>query len=292
VVEVPDHIRYFEPLGSTDRVGIWSNVRRSIFPTEPLKEGFLSFGTQIEVNDEFGNIGKFEIKDEILLTTFLQGVEKFALRRQDASNLAISMFRRAWESTCRTQGLLEYAYSNAIGFHASEKHVKIGQKIPWGKQGERRSAMLRNIARGHAWQFGISAIPAFWPYPHFKLKSRALFSPAAGAAMTEPYDDAKKQHRLRRTVCKGWRNRQWHGRLMAFIELLSADSSYIQLPLSPSTNIKLEAAPILFTSPVSTFLPDTLDDEHEESDETTLGRPTQRSSHSGIFRTFTKGFAF
>jgi hypothetical protein len=94
-----------------------------------------------------------------------------------------------------------------------------------------------------------------------------------GEEAGDPIDDVKKQHRLRRTVCKGWRNKQWHGRIMAFIELLSGESSYINLPLGPSEMVKLEAAPILFTSPVSTYLPNKMQDEEEEQDSSTLGRP-------------------
>ena len=40
--------------------------------------------------------------------------------------------------------------------------------------------MLRNVAKGHVWQFGVTAMPGFWPFPHFKLKSRVLFAPPKG----------------------------------------------------------------------------------------------------------------
>jgi hypothetical protein len=118
-----------------------------------------------------------------------------------------------------------------------------------------------------------SEYPAFWPFPHFKLKSRVLFAPSDGDEAGEPFDDVKKQHRLRRTICKGWRNKQWHGRIMAFIELLSGESSFINLPVSRSLSIVLEASPLLFSSPVSTNLANELDDTDEESDPSTLGRP-------------------
>ena len=140
--------------------------------------------------------------------------------------------------------------------------------------------MLRNVAKGQVWQFGVSSLPAFWPFPHFKLKSRVLFAPLIGQHADDPFDDVKKQHRLRRTICKSWRNKQWHGRIMAFIELLSGESSFITLPLSPSMNIVLEAAPILFTSPVSTYLPNLMTDEQEESDSSTLGRPEPEDDDS------------
>jgi hypothetical protein len=61
--------------------------------------------------------------------------------------------------------------------------------------------------------------------------------------------------------------------MMAFIEMLCGDASYIHLPLSETIHIRLEPAPILFTSPVSTALPNKLSDEQEEEDASTLGRP-------------------
>jgi hypothetical protein len=85
------------------------------------------------------------------------------------------------------------------------------------------------------------------------------------------FEDADVQHRLRRSVCKGWRNKAWHGRFMAFIELLSGESPVIELPLSGACVLKLDANPVLFISPVTTALPDTMADDAEESDSTTLG---------------------
>jgi hypothetical protein len=183
------------------------------------------------------------------------------------------MFWEAWNRHCRDRGLLEYQYSKAVGFHVSSSQLKLGQKVPWGKQGDRRSSMLRNVAKGCVWQFGVSSLPSFWPFPHFKLKSRVLFAPPIDEDAGVAFDDVKKQHRLRRSICKGWRNKQWHGRIMAFIELLSGETSYIVLPLGASSTIVLEAAPILFSSPVSTVLPNEMSDEDEEQDSSTLGRP-------------------
>jgi hypothetical protein len=37
--------------------------------------------------------------------------------------------------------------------------------------------------------------------------------------------------------------------------------------------VRVEAAPLLFSSPVSTVLPTALEDEDEEIDPSTLGRP-------------------
>ena len=274
MLEAPDVIRYFEPTGAVNREALSRLCSASRYPAQPQSQGLFSFGTDAEINATFASVGKFAVKHEIGLLQFVaEDYPAVGLKKQETSNIAVSMFRMAWECYCRDRGLLEYKYSKSIGFHASNDTVKIGQKIPWRRQGEQRSSMLRNIAKGHVWQFGVSGLPAFWPFPHFKLKSRVLFAPVVGTEAGDPLDDPKKQHLLRRTVCKGWRNKQWHGRLLAFLEMISGEAPYISLPLGETAHIRLEPSPMLFSSPVSTFLPDQLSDEQEEEDETTLGRP-------------------
>jgi hypothetical protein len=61
--------------------------------------------------------------------------------------------------------------------------------------------------------------------------------------------------------------------MLAFLELPSGESAYIRLALSANAALLIEAAPMLFTSPVSTSLPDVLDADEEETDSSTLGRP-------------------
>jgi hypothetical protein len=131
--------------------------------------------------------------------------------------------------------------------------------------------MLTNIAAGKVWQYGISATIWFWPVPHIRLKARVLFSELAGKEAGSVFDDAEKQHRFRRSVCKGWRNKQWHGRLMAFCELLSNGKEELALPVSSDAAVTVQASPILFTAPVTTIRPDEMPDDAEEQDESTLG---------------------
>lgn len=273
IAEAPDSIRFYEATGAVDRFAIGRTCEVSPFPAQPHGFGFFTFASEDAVAETFGAVAKFHIKTTFPLVNFVEeGAETLGLKRQDTSNMVHSMFRQAWNAYCRERGLLEYTYSNAVGFHASKDQGKIAARIPWGKQGERRWSMLRNVSKGHVWQYGVSALPAFWPYPHFKLKSRVIFAPYESEEAGTPYDDAKKQHRLRRSICKGWRNKQWRGRLLAYLELLSGESAFLRLPLASDAHIVLEAFPLLFTSPVSTVLPDALTDDQEEADVSTLGR--------------------
>ncbi len=273
VMEIPDKINYFLPSGAHDHPALQRACESFTYPAQLHQRGFFSFAGVEEVNEHFATVGKFFIQEEIAFLEFTQhGSQSLGIKQREASNMAVSMFRQAWINYCRKNGLFEYSYSSGqIGFHASENQTPIGKKISWGKQGVKRSSMLRNAAKGKVWQYGISAIPVFWPYPHFRIKSRVLFAELNDNKAGPVFEDPNQQHRFRRGVCKGWRNKRWHGCLMAFLELLSGESPYIDLPLSTSCYIRLDADPIRFTVPVTTILPSATSDDEEESDLSTLG---------------------
>ncbi|WP_316195288.1 MULTISPECIES: toll/interleukin-1 receptor domain-containing protein [unclassified Bradyrhizobium] len=272
--EAPDVIRYFESTGATEDRLLDRALEDFSYPCAKQGSGIITFAEQSEVDSAFASAGRFKLKHEIPLLEFVDnGFSALGIERQIASNLVIAMIKKAWLSFCREKGFVEYQYSNAVGFHASAAQAPTGHRIPWGKQGDRRSSMLRNVARGHIWQFGVTAMPYFWPFWHLKLKSRVLFSVDNNTAEGLGINDVRKLHRLRRSICKGWRNKQWHGRMLAFLELLSGESAYIRLALAANTGLLIEAAPMLFTSPVSTTLPNVLDADEEETDSSTLGRP-------------------
>lgn len=272
VAEIPDTIRYFQPTGSISHPALHQQCRDFRYPAEMHMRGFFSFCDPGEINEAFRDVGRFSVAADIPLIEFIDnGAESPSIRSREASNMVVSMFRQAWERYCRDRDLFEYFYSQLSGFHVTDEHVPIGKRIPWGTQGENRSSMLRNIAQSKVWQFGVTALPAFWPFPHYKLKSRVLFAETDGDKAGPIFDDKGLQHRFRRRVCKGWRNKQWHGRMMAFLELLAGDQVFVNLPLAANAFVKVDARPILFTSPVTTVLPDVMDDADEDHDAGTLG---------------------
>ena len=271
MMEMPDVIRYYEPTGAVDQAAMFRACGTFKYHAEPYLRGFFSFAEPQVVNEHFESVAAFAVTHEINTLNFLRdGWAERGLRSREATNFVQSISRKAWKATCRSLGLLSFAYSKSPGFHVSKDQARIGQRISWGTQGEKRSSMLRNRAKGHIWHFGITAFPAFWPFPHFKLKARVLFSEVAADEAGLVIDDKKKQHRLRRRVCKGWRNKQWHGRLRAFLELLCGESSAITLSVGNEANIRVESVPMFFTSPVTTDLPDDIDDDDEEVDASTL----------------------
>lgn len=274
ILEMPDHIHYYEASGVVRDEAIKKQVKRLTYEAKEHGRGLFTFADPHDVEDSFANVSKMVLKESIPIVDFVeQGAPLAEMKSREASNLMTFFIRNSWERFCAKQGMIAYDFSGATGFHISSDQVPNGQKIRWGQQGDgRRSSMLRNVAKKHVWKYGVSAIPRLWPFWHLRLKARVLFAEDNGTPEGKPIDDAKKMHRLRRSGCKGWRNKQWHGRLLAFLELISAGSAFIRVPLAPGHDMLLSSEPILFTSPVSTKLPDVLDADGEEEDESTLGR--------------------
>jgi hypothetical protein len=270
IATVPETIRYYQPTGAVDHSMMQTACKGWRYPAELYLRGFFSFAAPEEIESNFANVGKFSSKEYELPSFLEKGIDSPDVRPREARNLVSSMFRKSWEGSCYQKSLYAYPFSSQTGFHVTDKHVALGRRVPWGHHGERRSSMLQNVANGRIWRYGVSASPQFWPYAHFKLKARVLFAEFSSGTVLENVD---QQHRLRRTICKGWRNKQWHGRLMAFLELLSNNSSYIDLSLSDSSFLRLDASPIRVTAPVTTPRLDEMGEDAEEADSSTLGNP-------------------
>lgn len=274
ISHIPELIRYYQP---SPGIAVDHDLMKHIcmncpFPAEVYLRGFFSFALIDEIEQAFVSVGKFVVHSEQNLQNLLDnGSESPNIRSRDAQNLISSMFRKSWESFCRMKGFYEYPFAKQLGFHITKDQIPLSMKIIWSRHGQRRSSMLRNSAGGKVWQYGVSATPYFWPFIHFRIKARVLFANLASNEAGTIIGDAGEQHRLRRSICKGWRNKAWHGRLMAFLTYISGESSSIMLPLSSLCSLIIDATPVRVTSPITTNLPDTMSDEAEEQDSSTLG---------------------
>lgn len=274
ILEMPDELCFYEATGAVQTDVLKRRVRGLSFPAVVHEQGVITFAAPPDVEESLGGVAQLRLRTSVLVIDAVEkGMPEIGVAGRDLSNMLTGLLRDAWERHCRKNGMVAYAYSNGDGFHVSPTQVGIGERVPWGRQGERRSSMLRNIARKHVWSYGVTAIPRNWPFWHFRLKARVLFAKDNNTEQGERIDDPKKMHRLRRSGCKGWRNKQWHGRLLAFLQIMSGDSAYIRVSLAPGLDMLLSSEPLLFTSPVSTALPDVGDPDAEEQDESTLGRP-------------------
>ena len=201
--EAPDVIRFFESAGAIEDRLLDRALEDFRYPCAKHSSGIITFAEQSEVDTAFASAGRFKLKHAIPLLEFVDnGFSPLGIERQIGSNLVIAMLKKAWLSFCRERGFVEYHYSNAVGFHASAAQAATGQRIPWGKQGDRRSSMLRNVAKGHIWQFGVTAMPYFWPFWHLKLKARVLFAVDNETPAGLSIEDPRKLHRLRRSISR------------------------------------------------------------------------------------------
>ncbi len=273
IIELPNEVRYYAPTGSLKHEALAKACRAFAYPAEVWLRGFFSFAGKDDIDANFGAAGHFkEVARFDVETLLAKGSDSPATNPRQAKNVMSSLFRQAWEQYCRERSLVEYAYSKQLGFHIGESQVPLGKRIPWGDVGQRRSSMLRNIAGNRVWQYGVSIHAQFWPLPHFKLKARVLFAELAGKKAGAIFDDVRRQHRSRRTICKGWRNKQWHGRLMAYLRLIANGADELKLPLAPKTYLQVCAKPLTMTSPVSTPVVDAMPEDGEEADLSTLGQ--------------------
>jgi hypothetical protein len=272
VNSAPDQICFLEPNGPINHGVMQAEGKSFEFPAKLHNRGFFSFASADEMAQHFVRTGTFALTKSFLLTEFLElGVPEMQVDPRTAKNYFVELMRSAWEAHCAKRGLLRYEYSAGLGFHVSDGMAKIGQRIPWGRQGQRRNSMLRNIARNKVWEFGVSAIPSLYPFPHFRLKARVLFSDVKGEEERgETIADKRAQHRLRRSICSPWRNPVWLGRLRAFLELVEPEGAEIKLAVGSGQTINVDASLIMVTSPVSTVQASDWDPEAEETDESTL----------------------
>ena len=272
VTSAPDQIHFFSPQGSIDHTTIENEGKTFRYPLVKFNRGFFGLCGVDEVSNHFATISRYEVSQSIQIAEFLlHGVPDLGIDDRTAKNIFTQIMRMAWEKYCVQLGLLAYEFSSGPSFHVSDNQARIGQRIPWGRQGARRSSMLRNISKKKVWEFGMSATPNLFPFPHFRLKSRVLFAEIAGEASRGlTITDTKVQHRYRRTVCSPWRNPAWHGRLMAYLELLAPEAAEIKLPVGNGLFLCVEATPIVVTSPVSTLQTRNLGSDAEEPDDTTL----------------------
>lgn len=273
VVRAPDELLYVQPKGACTHATMLKLGRQFCFPMIPFKRGFLTFASPEDMEEHFQPVGRMVTTKVFPLRDFMEhGCDEEGISRWDASNKILDLMRQAWERFCRSRGFLAYEYANGVwGFHVDENLIELGRRVPWGKQGSRRSNALRNIKRGKVWEYGVSATPSLFPFPHYRLKGRVLFSDMEDRKKTVVIPDTDKQHTLRRSLCSGWRNKAWHGRLMAFIELMVGESPYVSMPVGSGSYLTADAMPILVTSPVTAAQAQEEDDDAEEEDLTTLG---------------------
>ncbi|MDJ0922274.1 MAG: toll/interleukin-1 receptor domain-containing protein [Henriciella sp.] len=273
ILSAPDKLYLLEPTGPFDVETLKARAADFVLPVIVHERGLLTFASPFDLEEHFLSVGRFEAKAETALSNFMEhGSETMGIEARDAKNMVVNLFRQAWEKHMSAKGFYTHAYATGAAHHVDASQIDLNKRISWGRQGERRSSVLRNKARGKIWSYGVSAQPSLFPWPHYRMKARVLFSEEDKNTL-KVIGEKKDQHRLRRSICSSWRNKAWHGRLMAFLELLAGDSPYVDLPVGGGGSITVDAMPVQVTSPKTARQVFVQNEEAEEEDLTTLSGP-------------------
>ena len=272
ILTVPDEIHLIAPKGAMSQKALKQLTKEFPFPAVPFEAGFLTFAAAYDFEDHMAGSASFETQGAVPFTDFVEdGWPERDFDPADARRTSVNLIRQAWENHAEESGFAPYDFSNGTAFTVTRQHIDLNKRVRWGRQGEQRLSVLRNRAKGKVWEYGTSAHPSLFPFPHIRLKGRVLFSESEGTGKGSVIDDHKAQHRLRRSVCGAWRNRAWHGRLMAYLELLAGESPYISLRVGGDQDVIVDGSPIQATSPVTARNTFRLGEDAEEVDVTTLG---------------------
>jgi hypothetical protein len=113
--------------------------------------------------------------------------------------------------------------------------------------GKKRRRQLAGTSEKYKvnWHYGMSAYPLLGHPRHMELHSHVIFSNIDGSLV-----DTSRMHRLRRGFCKSWWNDRWRGFLRAYLAHLAGGEDTILLPVGSERFIRIDAAPMRFTSPI------------------------------------------
>lgn len=272
ILRMPDKLNHLVPNNRANETLLRKLGASYEYPMAEFGDGFLTFASPMDLAEHFERVGPFHAERDFDVLDLLEnGSSDAGIDSRDARSIMMNLLRQAWEKHCARQGLLAHSFSSGLSFHVGDKRLGLKKRVSWGRQGQSRNSMLRGVARKKIWEYGVSVIPSLFPYPHMRLKGRVLFSDIGEHNKPIAIPDPKNQFRLRRSICSAWRNKAWHGRVMAFMELLAGDSPYVDLAVGSGGSITLDAMPIQFTAPVTARQTNRLGEDAEEADPTTLG---------------------
>lgn len=170
IAKMPDEIHYYEAVGFQREGALMRQVSLLTYPAVHHDRGLITFTDPHVVAEAFYGLASLRLDSSTPVTDFLEsGFPKIGLKSVDAFSMMTGILRHAWERFCRSDGVIAYTYAVTEGFHVSAEQAPNGAKISSGRQGgERRSSMLRTVARGHIRKYGVTAVPKLWPFWHVR----------------------------------------------------------------------------------------------------------------------------
>ena len=255
VVRLPETIRI---IGLQEQPKSELNPADSPHPVAAHKRFLVSFAEPRELLSfiEKNKLHFDEGLEEQPFEQFLESGRQPAIARNVARNLVRYLFRQAMERFALSRGLCRYDLASRRSFFWFSKGVLEGEKLsfqtPDGRSVRRHLVGFSNCtARDGSvitrnWHFGVELDPFIGDASHVSVLPHVCFS-VDGL----PFDNPKKQHRLRRSQCRRWYNDDWRDRILASMFHLSGGNSELVIPLAPGASFAVAGFPESLTSPVT-----------------------------------------
>ncbi len=261
IIEWPNSIKYFEFRVGVSEDRVKAIVNSCKWPVYPIARGFWTCAEKSDFHTDQGESFPILPQTELDFSHFLEnGRRDCSINPQEARNIISHLTKCALENKFRDCNLSPYDYANGVlGWWIQSKLIP-GDKVTfkWKERASGRRQLVGETTSGQTsikWHFGVSCKPWISPESHIRILPRILFTKDGLHAI----EDAKRMHRLRRSVPKSWRNERWRDMLLAFLFWLSKGEDHVFLKTGSSSGIKIEVPPITMISPVSVI--------HDKSEE-------------------------
>lgn len=210
----------------------------------------------------------FELLSEADVSYFLEGGS--ILKRRDAQNILVSLFRLACEKHLQRTGFAAATLSNGrVGYFHKIDGGGLKRTAFVGPTGISGSRALGGFSpkKNVYWHYAPELYPFIEKRSRFSLTAHVVFSEDGETPITE----AARSHRLRRSFCKTWWQDRWRDLMLAYLSSMSDEAGQVTVKLSESRALIFSKHPSTFLSPVSANSPGADKVEPEMSDDPDFG---------------------
>jgi hypothetical protein len=263
IVRLPEMIRMYAFKSGVSAGQARTRMKDVPWPLVAHGQGFLSLAPLFDLQDHFGPNIPIELVADCALDKFLdEGWKARNIERWDARNQFSNLARQAFERRFRERGLTGYALSDRQTAWWASVDAAPTAKVSFRWDGVAGLRQIQGVSakRKMNWHYGVSVAARTGPIRHVRVISRLIFTTDGHA----PFEDPSRQHRLRRSFAKSWRNARWRDMLLAFLYWLADGQDEFVVPVSSVDNLVLRLPPISWKAPVGVPIGDETEDADDD----------------------------
>lgn len=260
LAEPPPRIAFYDFSGGISIDHADARCEQAPWPLVRYHHGFLSFADAADLYEHFGPRLPFSKVADMSTDVFLEDGwwdSNVRLKRRDAQSFTTQMWLTGIQHLANARGLRGFEMAGGVQAWWLPLSPDFVNQVSFDFEGLRGSRQLQGYSavREVYWHYAASFSVRFAPYTHIEVSSHVLFT-GDGA---EPIPESSRQHRLRRSFTKSWRNARWRDLMLAYLHILSAGQRTIRIPLGASTHVDFILPPIMFESQMQ------VNEEHDSS---------------------------